>query len=105
MGTYRAHAWSLLADNDMPAVGSLPNLVALSAEYQATFNILQEVKIALLMVLLNGSNHFKEGGNLVETFLTGFFGETNIHLGPLVMLAGGSILEVGGGIMDLPAFL
>ena len=49
----------LLADNDMPAVAALPDHITLAREYHSILDVLQQLAIALLVMLLDGTHEFE----------------------------------------------
>ena len=92
---------SRLADNDMSAVGTLPDTVAFTRENNLILNVLQEFAIALLVVLLDSTDLLELFGNLVKALSTCLGSHAGVHIGPLGIFAGSSIGKVGGGVADL----
>ena len=89
----------------MTAVAALPDLhFALLKDLQG-FHILQQLAVALFVVLLNGSNQAELGCQLLEAFLLSGLGKACIHIGPLVVLAFCSVQQVFSGITDAVQFL
>ena len=95
---------SLLADDDMSAVGALPDYVVVFREHAFLINIVEQLTIALLMLLLNLGYSLELLGNLVEALLTGLLSHTGIHVCPLEVLTIGSSLEVLRSRLDGAAF-
>ena len=60
--------------------------------------VLQEAAVAFLMVLLDLSHHTEFGSQLRETLLLSGLSEPGVHIRPLVVLALGGGLQVGGGV-------
>ena len=54
-----AYAGSLLANDDVSTVAALPDGVSIAAEHDTVFDVLQQLTVALLMVLLDGSHTAK----------------------------------------------
>ena len=89
----------------MSAVAALPHLHFALLEDGGRLDVLQQGTIALLVAFLDGSHHTELGSQFLETFLFGSLCETFVHIGPFVVLAVGSMLEVLGGIADAAEFL
>ena len=87
---------SFLTNHDVATVGALPDAVALAGEYYAVLNVLEQLAITLLVMLFDGTDHFKLGSNLFKTFFAGFLGEGGVHIGPLVVFAGSGISKIFG---------
>ena len=64
----------------------------------ALLNALGKLEIALFVSLLDGADAAELGRDLLEALLVSGLGELIIHGGPLIVLAGGGILEVGQGV-------
>ena len=96
-----AYLRSFLTDNDVAAVGALPNGIAIAREDDAIFNVFQQSEIAFLVLLFYFGDQFEEHGYLGEAFLAGGLGHTGIHVGPLVVLASGGIFQIGLGIRHI----
>ena len=92
---HRAYLGSLLADDDVAAVGALPHHIAFAREDEAVLDVLQELQVAGFVSLFNLAHQFKQSGNLCEAFLAGGLGHTGVHVGPFKVLACGGILQVG----------
>ena len=97
----RAYFGRFFADDDVTAVGALPNHVVVAGENKATLNVGQQFFVALLMVFFNLTDHCKQRGDMVETLFLGGFGESGIHVRPLVILASGGIFQVGHRVRHL----
>ena len=96
-GTYLR---SFLANDNVAAVGTLPDDITVFGEYTLFADVVQQFAVALLMGFLDGCNTFKLLGNLVETLVTGLTGQTGIHVGPLEVLTTSGSLQIAGGILD-----
>ena len=83
-----------LADDDMAAVGTLPDLVALPGEDQAVFDIFQQLAIAGLVGFFDLGDAFKQGCDLVKALGTGVGGEGGVHIRPFVVFALGGVEQV-----------
>ena len=105
MCTNGADLRSLGANYDMTAIAALPHLHFALLEDSSSLDVLQQSTIALLMTFLDDGYQTELGSQFVETFLFGSLCETFIHVGPFVVLAIGSMLEVLGGIADAAEFL
>ena len=90
-----------LADNNMSAVGALPDTVAVTRENDLILDVLQEFAIALLVVLLDSTDLLELLGNLVKALSTCLGSHAGVHIGPLSIFAGSSIGKVGSGVADL----
>ena len=77
----------LLADDDVTAVAALPDGDVFADEHRAAFYLGKQLSVTLLVLLFNVADHLKKGGDLREAFLFGFFGESGVHIRPLVILA------------------
>ena len=87
----------------MAAVAALPHTHAVAGEHQAALDVLAELQVPGLVLLLNLGNRFELRGDVVKTLFAGDLRKTCVHVGPLVVLAGGGVLEVGHGVGDGPA--
>ncbi len=85
------------ADDDVAAVAALPDANACLAEHLGCLDVAQQGTVALLVVLLDGCHATELFSQLVEAFLVGFAGKAVVHVGPLVVLALGSVQQVLGG--------
>ena len=92
---------SRLADNDMSAVGTLPDTVAFTRENNLILDVLQEFAIALLVVFLDSTDLLELLGNLVKALSTCLGSHAGVHVGPLGIFAGSSIGKVGSSVADL----
>lgn len=89
MSADRALQRSVFADHDVTAVAAFPNGKVISDVNDAAFDVLQKFAISLLMGLLDLGDHLKLVGDFLEAFLVGGLGEPGIHVGPLIVFAGG----------------
>ena len=94
MVTDGADGGGLLADDDVAAVGALPDAVALAGEDDAVLDVLQELAVALLVLFLDLAHHAEFGGNLLEAFFFRFLRHAGVHVRPLEVLAGSGIGQV-----------
>ena len=72
----RAYFGRFFANDDVTAVGALPNHVVVAGENKATLNVGQQFFVALLVVFFNLTDHCKQRGDMVETLFLGGFGES-----------------------------
>ena len=98
MRTYGAYFGRLFADDDMTAVGALPNDISIFGEYKAALNVGDQLAIALFMLFFDFADGLEEIGDAVEALFFCFFGKFVIHIGPFVIFAGGRIFKVCKGI-------
>ena len=91
----RANLRGLLAHVQVTAVEALPDLDARTLEDLALLDALGQLVVALLVGLLDGTDAAELGGDLLEALGLGGLGEALVHVGPLVVLTGGGVLEVG----------
>ena len=54
------------------------------------------------MLLLNFGNALEQIGDVVKALFPGGLGETGVHVGPLVVLAGGGVLQVVHRVANAP---
>lgn len=85
---------SLLAYDDVSAVGALPYTVTFAAEHEVALDVGQEFAIAFLVFLLDSSYHFELCGDFGIALFASYLGKSGIHVGPFVVLACGSVLQV-----------
>ena len=90
-----AYIGRILANVDMPAVVALPRIEAIAFEDLARIDALDELAIALFMLLFNGAHAVEKLGQGIEALGSGRLGEFGVHVGPLVVLAIGSVGQVG----------
>ena len=100
MVAHGAHLGSLLADNDMAAVGTLPDGVAVAREDDVLLDVVQQLQVTLLVQFLDGSNALHLIGNLIKTFFAGLLGHTLVHVGPLEVLTCSSVLQILDGALN-----
>lgn len=96
-----AHLRSKLADDDMTAVAALPDALIVAREDNTTLKVADELLIALLVVLLDSAYHAELSGDLLEALFLSLLGHTGVHVCPLVVLTGGSSLEVALGVLEV----
>ena len=94
MHAHRANLGSLAADDDVTAVAANPGAIAVAREDEAALDVADELAIALLMMLLDGTDHAELRGDLLEALLVGDLSELVVHVGPLVVLAIGGIVQI-----------
>ena len=87
---------SFLADDDMAAVSTLPDDVAVLSEYAFFANVVKKFPVALFVGLFNGGNPLELLGYLVEALFAGLTGHTGIHIRPLEVFATGSGFQILG---------
>ena len=85
------------ADHDVAAVAAFPYLDFALGEDSGGLDILEQCAVALLVVLLDGSDQAEFLGQLGETFCVGGLCEFGVHVGPFVVLASGGGGQVLGG--------
>ena len=83
------------ADDDVAAVGALPDGVAFFGEDHFVFDVLEELAVALFVMLLDGADHLEFLRDFLETLFTGFAGHPRIHIGPLEVLAVRGVGQIG----------
>ena len=66
MRTNRADFRRFLTDDNMAAVGALPDHIAVSGKDQSLFHVLKQSEVAGLMLLLDLADHLKQGGDAGE---------------------------------------
>ena len=98
-----AYVGSLLSDDDVSAVGTLPDDIAVLREYALLLYIVQQPTVALLVCFFYGSDTLELLSNLGETLLAGLAGHAGIHVSPLEVLATGCSLQIAGSILDCTA--
>ena len=84
------------ADDDVAAVGALPDAVAVAGEDEAAFDVGEEFAVALFVFLFDGAHHAELGGDFGEAFGIGLGGHAVVHVGPFEVLAVGRVLQVLG---------
>ena len=90
----RTDRGSFLADDDVTAVGALPDAVAVAGEDDSVLDVLQELAVASLVLFLDGTHHAELGSNLLEAFFLSFLRHAGVHVRPLEVLAGSGIGQV-----------
>ena len=78
----------------MSAVSTLPYHITLAREYYCILDVLQQLAIALLMVLLDSPHLFKFLGNLVKAFFTSLLSHASIHISPFEVLTVSRIRQI-----------
>jgi hypothetical protein len=66
-------------------------------EHQSALDVGEQLAIPRLVLLLDLRHAVKQTGDLGEALLAGGLGEAGIHVGPLVVLAVGGVVQVGDG--------
>src|SRR5699024_734548 len=72
--------------------------LGLAGEQTALFQQLLHLAVALLVLLLDGAHHAEQLGDALKALFLGGGGETGVHVGPLVVLAGGGVRQIGQGV-------
>lgn len=98
MIAYWAYLRSLLAYYDVATVAALPDGIALAREYDAIFDILEQLEVALLVMTLNLCYATHLGSNLWEAFFLSLLSHAVVHVCPLVVLALGSSTKIRDGV-------
>ena len=99
----RADVGSLAADDDVAAVGALPDHAAVLGEDLAVLDVPEQLAVALLVMLLDFGDHFELAGDLVEALGTRLARHPGVHVRPFEVLAGGGVGQVGGRVGHLSA--
>lgn len=92
MCAYRTDLRRFFSDDDMSAVGALPDHVAFLGKNKSAVDVGDQLTITLLMLLFDFSNGFKEISDVVEALFLGFLGEFRVHIGPLKIFTGCGVL-------------
>ena len=71
----RADLRSVFANDDVSAVAAFPNREVITDEYDSAFDGIEQFAISLLVMLLDFSDHPEFGGDFLEAFFFGDFGE------------------------------
>ena len=95
-----AHLGGLLAHHDVATVGALPDHIAVAGEDQTTLDVGDQLAIALLVLLLDLGDLLKQESDLLEALLVSVLGHLIVHIGPLVVLALGSGVQVLHGVAN-----
>ena len=85
------------ADDNVTTVAAFPDADAALAEYLCNLDVVQQCTVALLVVLLDGSDTPELLGEFVETLLIGFASKGVVHVCPFVVLTFGSMQQVLSG--------
>ena len=94
----RADFRGFLADDDVTAVGALPDHVAFAGEDEAFLDVGKELAIAFFVFFFDLADHFEQGSDPREAFFLSGLGETVIHIGPFIVFAvSGSFQVFNGG--------
>lgn len=96
-----AHLRSKLADDDMTAVVAHPDALIVAREDDTTLKVADELLVAFLVVLLDSAYHAELSGDLLEALFLSLLSHTGVHVCPLVVLTGGSSLEVALGVLEV----
>ena len=99
-----ANLGSLRTNNDVSAVAANPDGITVAAEDESILDVLQQLAIALLVSLLDGSDSAELVGDLCEAFLLSFLSHVGVHVSPLVVLAVSGSLEVLACALEIAAF-
>ena len=86
------------AHHDVAAVAALPHLDLTLLEDLSRLHVVEQRPVALLVALLDGGHQAEFGGQLREALRLSGLGEAVIHVGPLIVLALGGVLQVLGGV-------
>ena len=100
MVAHGAALGSLLADVDVSTVAALPDALLVAREYHLVLDVLEQLAVALFVRLLDQCHAFHLLGDVVEAFLACHASHLLVHVGPLVVLALGSSLQVLGSAAD-----
>lgn len=93
----RAYLRSLLSYDYVTAIGAFPDGILVACEDNSFLDLAKKFPVAFLMGLLDGGDAFEEICDLGEPFFPGGYGETGIHVSPLVVLAISSICKIDLG--------
>ena len=104
MCAHRALDRRVLTDIDEPAVAALPDLLGLTGVDLACLNVGGQRFVALLVVLLNRSDHREQRGDLGKALRLRLGGHARVHRGVLLVLARGGHLQAGQRVGDLAVF-
>ena len=99
-----ADVGSLGADDDVAAVAAFPHLHFALGKNFFGLDVVQQGAVTLLMVLLDGGHTTELGGQLGEALGFGGTGKAFVHVGPLVVLAGGGSGQILSGGADAVQF-
>ena len=97
----RADLRSLGSYYDMSAVTTLPDGNAALLKYLHSLDVAQQLAVALLVHLLNGSYATELFSQIMESFLVSLTGHAVIHIRPLGILALSGMEQVLGSIAQL----
>ena len=96
----RALLGSLFALENGAAVAALPAVFAYTLPDFTLLDVLNELAVPFFVMRLDFGHLGKENRKLFEAFGLGLFGETLVHIGPLLVLAGGGREQIGLGVGD-----
>ena len=88
----RADLRGFFANNDVAAVGALPDAVAVAGENETFLDVVEELAVTLFVFLLDGSHHLELPGDFGKALLAGFFSHAGVHVCPLEVFAISGIL-------------
>ena len=71
---------SSLADNNMAAVGALPNAITFTREDNLILDVLEQFAVTLFVVFLDLCYHRKLGSNLDKSLFFSLFRHACIHV-------------------------
>ena len=78
----------------MAAIGALPDHVAVAGKDQTAVDVGEKLAVTLFVLLLDGADHLEKLGDAGEALFVSGLGETGVHVGPFVVLAGRGVFEV-----------
>ena len=97
----RTYLGSLRTNDNVSAVAANPDGIAVATEDESILDVFQQLAIALLVCLLDGSDSTELVGDLCEAFLLSFLSHVGVHVSPLVVLTLGSSLKVLACALDV----
>ena len=83
---------------DITTVTALPPDHLVLLEDLSFLQVLEQGEVSFLVLFLNFRHLFEEISNLRKTLLAGYFLKSSVHIGPLVVLAIRSCLQIRGGV-------
>ena len=100
MTANRANERGFLTHHEVTAFAALPHDFFTLFENALHLNIAEQLQIPLFVGLFNSGHGTETRGKFRETFLVSRLGKAVVHVGPLVVLAACSRLEVFFGCPD-----
>ena len=85
---------------DVSAVRADPYHVAVAGEDKTVFDVCEESAVAFFVLLLYLTHHLEQGSDTGEAFFASLSSEFGVHVGPLIVLALGSVEQVGSCCRD-----